>query len=52
MIYYLKYKPVGINIYKTHDNIDENTFQRMIDHVIHSGPIDTEYLPIFEPKYY
>lgn len=52
MIYYLKYKPVGINIYKTHDNIDENTFQRMIDHVIDSGPIDTEYLPIYEPKYY
>lgn len=51
MIYYLKYKPLGINIYKTHDNIDDNTFQRMIDYVIDSGPIDTEYLPIYEPKY-
>jgi hypothetical protein len=52
MIYYLKHKPDGINIYKTHDNIDDIIFQRMIDHVIHSGPIDQEYLPIYEPKYY
>lgn len=52
MIYYLKHKPTGINVYKTHDNIDDTTFQQMIDHVINSGPIDQEYLPIYEPKYY
>lgn len=29
-----------------------DTFNCMIDHVIDSGPIDEEYFPIFEPRYY
>jgi hypothetical protein len=39
---------------KVTDKIDVNIdiFQRMIDYIIDSGPIDTEYLPIYEPKYY
>ena len=31
---------------------DVDTFNCMIDHVIDSGPIDQEYFPIFESKYY
>jgi aminomuconate-semialdehyde/2-hydroxymuconate-6-semialdehyde dehydrogenase len=31
---------------------DINTFNSMIDYVIDSGPIDEEYCPIYEPRYY
>jgi hypothetical protein len=31
---------------------DVNTFNSMIDYVIDSGPIDEEYCPIYEPRYY
>lgn len=31
---------------------DVNTFNRMIDYIIDSGPIDEEYCPIYEPRYY
>ncbi len=53
MIYNIAYQDVNINYFKkVMDKIDITKFQRMIDHVIDSGPIDQEYFPIFEPKYY
>ena len=55
MIHNAAYHSICGNYYdrdmkKNDTNID--IFNRMIDYVIDSGPIDEEYCPIFEPKYY
>jgi len=55
MIHNAAYQVVSTNYYerdmkKTDDDVA--TFNRMIDYVIDSGPIDEEYCPIFEPRYY
>ena len=55
MIQNTAYRSIDTDYYKRDtkktDN-DVDTFNRMIDHVIDSGPIDEEYCPIFEPRYY
>jgi hypothetical protein len=55
MIQNTAYQVVSTDYYerdmkKTDTDID--TFNRMIDYVIDSGPIDEEYCPIYEPRYY
>lgn len=53
MIYNATNHAFGNNYFKkVMKKIDIDTFQRMIDYVIDSGPIDQEYSPIYEPKYY
>lgn len=53
MIFNAANQPFGNDHFKkVMDKIDITKFQRMIDYVIDSGPIDQDYLPIFEPKYY
>jgi hypothetical protein len=53
MINNAAYQAVSTNYFKkVMKEIDIDTFNCMIDYVIDSGPIDEEYCPIFEPRYY
>lgn len=55
MISNTAYQVVGSDYYKRDKKKTDtvvDTFNRMIDYVIDSGPIDEEYCPIFEPRYY
>jgi hypothetical protein len=53
MINNAAYQAVSTNYFKkVMKEIDIDTFNHMIDYVIDSGPIDEEYCPIYEPRYY
>ena len=55
MIHNAAYLAVSTNYYKRDKKKTDtivDTFNCMIDYVVDSGPIDEEYFPIFEPKYY
>jgi hypothetical protein len=55
MIQNIAYRAIDTDYYKRDmkkTDTDVNTFNSMIDYVIDSGPIDEEYCPIYEPRYY
>lgn len=55
MIHNASCHAIGVDYYKSDKKNKDtlvDTFNCMIDHVIDSGPIDEEYFPIFESKYY
>ena len=55
MIHNIAYRAIDTDYYKRDmkkTDTDVNTFNSMIDYVIDSGPIDEEYCPIYEPRYY